>query len=180
MATYFSDWYGADGVDDTSLPANPKILASAVKGGMVQFYRAEATVSDMAAADDIRLMTLKRTDRLWALYLQTDGGFDVSNSVELGIWTPGDAHDGAMIDVDLFGAAHDLTSALDVLTEVFTSGAAGGEDRGKQLWEIAATGAPSYTEEADAPLEFDIAIDGVGNDTTAGTVVLIALVSSDT
>lgn len=177
MARWFSDHYGADGSADSSV-ADPRIIPSVgVSGGRWRVKRATITVLDTAAADILMMFTLKSSDRLYALYINTDGGFSASNSAEVGLYTYARTHDGAVLDVDLFGAAQDLTSAIDVLTEILTSGALGGEDRGKTLWEQLAVGAGSDTVDPMAKYDFAITLNGE-DDATSSTAVLWAIYTS--
>jgi len=174
MANWYSDHFGADGTDDSTIQSPADLVGAGISHGRLRVKRASITVTDNAAADVCWMFTMKSSDRLYALYHATDGGFSASSSSELGLYTYAATHDGAVLDVDLFGAAIDVTSAIDTLTDTFTAGALGGEDRGKQLWELYAVGAGSDT--TDPFVQYDVCLTLDGNDdTTSSTYVLIAL-----
>jgi hypothetical protein len=123
------------------------------------------------------MFVLKSSDRLWALYHNTDGAADANSSAEVGIFTVNDTHTGAVLDVDLFGAAHDIsTAALDVLTEIFSSGAAGGEDRMKTMWAIYALGAGS--DSVDPQVSYEFGMTTSADDTAEYVYTLTALYTS--
>ena len=173
MANWYSDHFGADGSEDSSIASPAKVVSSGVDHGRKRIARAEITVLDSAAADVLWMFTLKSGDRLYTLEHYTDGGFSASSSCELGLYTSSAAHDGAVLDVDLFGASLDVTSAIDTYTETFTAGALGGEDRGKQLWEQLFVGAGSDTVDPLVNYDFCLTLNGE-DDATSSTYVLIA------
>ena len=173
MANWYSDHFGADGSADSSVKDPAKISHVGISGGRMRVKRASITVLDSAAADVLWMFSMKSGDRLYKLEHQTDGGFSASSSAELGLYTYAETHDGAVLDVDLFGAGQDVTSALDVATEVFDDGALGGEDRGKQLWEQLAVGAGSDTVDPFVQYDFCLTLNGE-DDATSSTYVLIA------
>ncbi len=173
MANWYSDHFGTDGSEDSSIADPTKIVHGSVSGNSLLIKRAEITVLDSAAADVLWMFTMKSGDRLYKLEHQTDGGFSASSSAELGLYTYAKTHDGAVLDVDLFGAGQDVTSALDVATEVFDDGALGGEDRGKELWELLAVGAGSDTVDPVVEYDFCLTLNGE-DDATSSTYVLTA------
>ncbi len=173
MANWYSDHFGTDGSADSTIASPTKIVHASVNGLALLVKRAEITVLDSAAADVLWLFTMKSGDRIYKLEQQTDGGFSASSSAELGLYAYNANHNGAVLDVDLFGAAQDVTSALDVVTEVFDDGALGGEDRGKELWELLAVGAGSDTSDPDSQYDFCLTLNGE-DDATSSTYVLIA------
>lgn len=174
MADWFSDHFGADGSADTAAADPITIVAPGVGGNRLRVKRAEITVTDTAANDVLRMMTFKSSDRFYAMYINTDGGCSASSSADVGLYTYNSAHTGAVIDVDLFDAAVDLTSAIDDLEEILTDGALGGEDRGKPLWEQLAVGAGSDTTDPGVLYDVGIALTGE-DDATSATIVLWVL-----
>ncbi len=177
MANWYSDHFGTDGSADSTIADPRKIVSSGVNSGRLRVKRAEITVLDSAAADVLWMFTMKSSDRLYKLEHQTDGGFSASSSSELGLYTYNANHNGAVLDVDLYGASLDLTSALDVQTEVLDLGALGGEDRGKTLWEQLAVGAGSDTVDPDVQYDFCMTLNGE-DDATSSTYVLVAYYTS--
>jgi hypothetical protein len=174
MANWYSNHFGADGDGDTAA-AHPNIVVPVGIGhARVRIKSASITVTDTAATDVLRMFTMKSSDRLWALYTQTDGGFSASNSAEVGLFTVNDTHTGAVLDVDLFGAGQDYTSALDTLTEIFTSGALTGISRMKHMWEIYKVGAGTDTVDPQVKYEFGITLQG-NDDATSSTATLTAV-----
>ena len=174
MANWYSDHFGTDGSADSTVKDPVKVVGAGVGGARGRIKRGEITVLDSAAADVLWMFTMKSGDRLYKLETYTDGGFSASNSNELGLYTSSAAHDGAVLDVDLYGAAIDLTSAVDTVTETFSAGALGGEDRGKTLWaqlEIGAT--QSYTTDPLVNYDFCLTLNGE-DDATSSTFVLVA------
>ncbi len=173
MANWYSDHFGADGSADSAVAVPVKVSGVGVSGGRQRIKRGTITVLDSAAADVLWMFTMKSGDYLYKLETYTDGGFSASNSCELGLYTSSPTHDGAVLDVDLFGAAIDLTSAVDTVTETFSAGALGGEDRGKQLWEQLAVGAG--TDTVDPLVNYDVCMTLNGeDDATSSTFVLVA------
>ncbi len=171
MANWYSDRIGADGSADNSLPTIPTITHVGKAGGRMRIDAPSITVLDSATGDVLRMLRMKSSARIFALYYFTDGGFSASNSCELGLYTANGTYDGAVLDVDLFGAAIDLTSAVDTLTEAFTLGVGGGEDRMKPLWEVYALGAGSDT--TDPGVEYDLCMTLSGeDDATSSTLTL--------
>lgn len=173
MANWFSDHYGTDGSADSSIADPTKIVNRGISGDSELVKRAEITVLDSASGDVLRLFTMNSGDRLYSLTYGSDGGFNASSSNELGLYTHNVEHDGAVLDVDLFGAAIDLTSAVDASTEALYLGVLGGEDRGKQLWEQLALGAGSDT--TDPQVQYDVCLTLSGeDDATSSTLIVVA------
>ena len=173
MADWFSDQYSA-GSAATAIADPITVVSSGVNHGRKRIIRAEITVTDTAAADILRMFTLKSGDRLYTLELYTDGGCNASSSSDVGIHTSTLGHDSSTaLDADVYATTQDLTSALDVYTEVFTQATTlGGEDRGKTIWEQLAVGAQSYTVDPLINVDFTITLNGE-DDATSTTIVLI-------
>ncbi len=76
-----------------------------------------------------------------------DANWGATTTFHVGLYKKGDADDGAVIDVDLFGSTIDWSGAI-ARTDYFTeAGTLDNWDRGKTLWELAAIGAASYTSD---------------------------------
>lgn len=175
MATWFSDHYST-GLDQNSLPTLPSTTLphAGIRHSRVRRSRASATLTAIASADNVRMLTMKSSDRLYGLYCFTDGGLDATD-LDIGVYLSGDNHDGAVVDADVFGDAVNPTSpitawdAADILDQ---DGAVVGDDRGKELWALASLITATYT--TDPKLLFDIAITFNGANTVAGVINLVA------
>ena len=129
------------------------------------------------AGDVIRMMSMKSGDRIAAIRLFTDG-LCTDGTADLGVYLSGQQHDGAVIDADLFGAAHAIKTAasFDTVEEreaVFLAGALSEIDRYKTLWELCAVGAASYT--VDPMVDMDICLTIVEAVTAALVKVIVAV-----
>lgn len=152
MAVYYSDLI-------TPSSANTTLDSQHRAPVGLSHARTRTSVASITAmpltTDVVRMITLKSGDRLLKLELSSDGG-STAGAVNVGLYLAGDAHDGAVVDADLFASAQTISSALD-LTDVFDEAATlAGVDRGKTLWELAAIGAGSDTE--DPFVQYDITI----------------------
>ena len=152
MATYFSDHFSSDGSNKST--ADMQIRASAgISHGRLRYKKASIDSVDTANGEQIRLAQFKSSDRIIEIYVTGDGTPSAGN-MDLGLYKSGAAHDGAVIDDDLFASALDVTSAI-ARTESFKEATTLGDtDRGKTLWELAAIGAASYT--ADPMEDWDL------------------------
>jgi len=120
----------------------------------------------------------KSSDRILAVYYNTDGGFNASNSAELGFYTGNSTYDGDVLDIDIFGDSIDLTSAVDVLTDAFSLLAAvGGEDRMKTIWELLTLGAQSYTVDPNILVDLCWTLNA-DDDATSSTLTTTVLYTS--
>jgi hypothetical protein len=152
MSTWFSDHFGADGLNDTSL-ASPRIIPSAgIAHGRVRYKR--AYLSGLCiAADVLRFFSMKSGDRLIDLMLSSDGG-STAGAINVGLHLSGDNHDGDAVDADLFASAQAISTAME-RTSIFAEATTlQHEDHGKTLWALAAIGAGSDT--VDPLVSYDI------------------------
>jgi hypothetical protein len=174
MANWYSDHFGTDGSADSTIASPKKIVQRGLSGDGKLIRRASITVLDSALGDVLWMFTVGSGDRLLSLTYGSDGGFNSSSSNELGLYTHNDDHDGAVLDVDLFGAGIDLTSAVDASTEALYLGAIDGEDRGKQMWELLELGA-DQGKTADPGLKYDVCLTlNANDDATSSTFILVA------
>ncbi len=163
MARHFSEHYAADSTSavavataalDPVKKAKPGIAHVNVKRKVVHLDFSQSTI---AAAEEVRCFTLKSGDRPFQMRWSTDSTWAGSAlTADIGLYTPGGAHDGAVLDIDLFASATDILATIaraDVLTEAGTI-----EDHHRQipLWEMLALGAGSDT--TDPFLEYDVVI----------------------
>lgn len=175
MANFFSDWYAASSAaaDTGSILEPPKIAPIGTGHSRIRYARGEVTVGDTALGDVLRFFHLKSGDRLLELLISVNAGWSASNSAELGLFTYQDDRAGAVLDVDLFGAAIDMSTAALDRTDCFALGAAAGVDRGKTLWELYALGAGGDTSDPKVVYQFGVTLNG-NDDATSSTAVLEA------
>jgi len=126
------------------------------------------TVGSPAAAwatgDFVRLLTMRSSDRIVDIRIWTDATLAAATALatDIGIYLAGLNHDGAVVDVDLFGTAFNLMSASPVArVSVFDDGALADEHRYLPLWAALSIGAG--TDTSDPEVLYDIAL-------TMGTV----------
>ncbi len=120
--------------------------------------------------DVARLMQFKSSDRIFEI-LVTSGGASTVVTVGLGLHETGNAHDGAVVDLDLFASALAVNGVIARVDQFTESGTLDNFDRGKTLWELAALGAATYTE--DPFLDFDLTMTAGAATTTADEPLLI-------
>ncbi len=184
----FSDHYTIDGRDETAI-ADPMPLiphmattlednttatgAGSPRGvghGRLRYKRAFIAVNNPDSNDELRMMTFHSGDRVSHLTISHDGGLTTATNVDIGIYlSNGTAHDGALVDVDLFDSAADMSTAALDRDEAYTAGALTGLDRGRPLWEAMQTG--DGTDTVDPNVEYDICVTFTTNPT--GTLNLV-------
>ncbi len=159
MPTWFSDHYTTAGLDESSLPTLRSAADATVqiKHSRMRHSMAIISVTDGAAADVFRMMTLRSSDRIIEMNWLSDGGFVAEAVADLGCYKSGDAHDGAILDADLFDTAVDISSATGY-TAVFNDGILTEEDRGKQLWELVVVGADPDSWTEDPKINIDLTL----------------------
>lgn len=164
MTQWYSDHFshsektgaGYNGNNVTTLPSPlPMIQSAGISHGRIRYKRASITGLPLVTTPDVlRFFSLKSSDRLLELYLSCDGG-STAGAVSTGLHEAGSNHDGAVVDADLFDTAQSIASALN-RQEAWAGGALAnfGVNRGSYLWQQAAVGAASYTE--DPKILFDV------------------------
>ena len=154
MATWYSDLISGDGSSVITLPDLPKINSAGVNHGRIRYKKARI-VGLFLDTEQLRLMTFKSGDRLIELLVSSDGN-GTGSECDLGLYLEGNAHDGAVVDSNLFADALSITGALARVDQIEGAGGALNiDDRGKTLWEMLnAGGATSYTE--DPHLSYDL------------------------
>ena len=153
MTTFYSDHYSADqGATGhfTTLVSPFKTVAVGKKHGRLRRSACYLTVpsgQDLADDDVIRFMDFKSSDRLVELLFSMDANWGATTTFNVGLYLKGSADDGAVVDEDLFGSAIDWSGAIARVDYFTEAGTLDNWDRGKTLWELAAIGAASYTED---------------------------------
>lgn len=121
--------------------------------------------------DVARIMQFKSGDRLFELTLVSAGASTVV-TVGIGLHESGNNHDGVVIDLDLFASALAVNGTVARSADMFTESSTLDDfDRGLTLWELAAIGAASYTE--DPFLDFDLTLTAGAAVTTADEPLII-------
>lgn len=170
MATWFSDHYSS-GSSASALPATPVRPSAGVGHARKRYKRAEVTVPATVAVNDVvRFMTFRSGDRITDIRVHASGDFTATADLDVGLHKAAQAHDGAVIDADLFGDALDLGAGLEDAECFIQAGTLEGFDRGKPLWFLANEGAGTYT--ADPGEEWDITGTVLVEATTGGTIVI--------
>ena len=145
MARFYSDHFSSDGSNQTSVDAQRRISAG-LSHGRLRYKRSIVSAMDSANADEVRFAQFKSSDRIIELLLSGDGGGSAGTS-NLGLYKSGSAHDGVVIDMDLFASDIDTTGVIARVDQFKESSTLTDRDRGKTLWELATVGAASYTSD---------------------------------
>jgi len=164
---FFSDLFSAAGTP-TTLDSQKRAAVGAAHGRN-RYARAEvlttATITTDTAASQIRLKQFKSGDMIHKITVHNtaDGG---SGAINMGPWKSGSAHDGAVVDANLFLAAQAVSGASAAGgIEGFTDGALDDFDRGKALWELAG-------QSSDPMEDWDIVITASATVATAQNYVV--------
>jgi hypothetical protein len=162
MATnYFSSNYSTGAItaapgDAQTALANPqRKIETGIKHARMRVNVCYADLDGvtLAESDTIRFCTLNSGDRILSIKWATDGVFTDNTDMDLGIYAVGDAHDGAVVDSDLFGASLDLGGSGSALAETIAAGVVTEWDPGRlQLFEMADLGAYSKPSSGLDPL----------------------------
>jgi hypothetical protein len=172
MATQWSDHFAAA---QPGLTRETGRLATPGTGhARLRVKRATVTLDlapdDYGVGDVARLMTFSSRDRIFAIYVSSEGASTVLTA-DLGLYLTGTANDGAVVDADLFGSALALNGAMD-RSEVFAESAVLTDvQRGLQLWQLADAGAGTYA--TDPGIQFDLALTGTAAIATADELVTV-------
>lgn len=180
MARAYSNHFHSTGVSvlagTTTYDPQLKIPAG-LGGAIMKVKTARATVGTvgMTSGDELRMIRMKSSDRIFRLSWASDGG-STTYAANLGLYLAGSNADGALVDADLFAAALALATG-SVLADVFAANNLADEDRGKQLWQLADIGAATLT--ADPKVEYDIVLTSTATGTTVVETVLLMVEYTD-
>ncbi len=166
MANAFSDHFNSSGslgpgagTVAEALPLDSQRRAH-VGFGHTRFrwMRAAVTVGDdVGIGDQIRMMTLKSSDRIIEFFFTSDGG-TTAGSVDIGVYLTGRAHDGALPStnsVDQWSTTAVAVTAIVARVTRFALGDIAVIQKGLQLWEmINVSDAATYA--VDPLVNFDI------------------------
>lgn len=174
MPSIFSDHFNSDGSSPGVVPSLAAELAldsqRRPSGGIayaeVLFKRMRVNTGTAAGIGDrIVLGSFKSSERIYRLFVASDGGA-TAGAADIGLYKAGSAHDGVVIDANLFATALDISTAILYVDEFKQATTLTDQDRGKTLWELADLGDGTY---ASDPMEL---WDLVATVTTAFTVAV--------
>ena len=170
MATWFSDHYSS-GSSVSALPATPVRPGAGIGHARKRYKRAQITVPNAVASNDVfRLMTFRSGDRITDIRVHAGDGFTANANLQVGLYKSGQAHDGAVIDLNLFAADLDAGGGLEDAEAYIQATTLVGENRGEPLWFLANIGGGTYS--ADPDEEWDLLGTFLVDMTTGGTIVV--------
>ena len=152
MAVWYGTHFGVDAGTGNALVHPPKVVPVGVKHGRMRYNRAMITGLCLNT-EVLRFFSMKSSDRLIELMISSDGGSTAAN-IDIGLYLSGNAHDGAVQDVDLFASAQAIETAIHRDDAFIESAVIQHEDRGKHLWELLTVGAGTAT--VDPQVSYDI------------------------
>ena len=163
MTNWYSDHYGTDGDNDTSLPVTIKVVSAGISRGRVRYKRATITGLPLLTTPDVlRFYTMKSSDRIINQWISSNGGSD-AGAIDIGVYTHNNTHTGAVIDADLFSSAQAISTAIHKTAALVESAVIQHEDAGQPLWFMLSRG--DGTDTSDPGVLYDIC----GTVTTAFT-----------
>lgn len=173
MTIFYSDHFEPTAGSEISTLDNQHRPSAGIAGASVYRDRARVSLSTaFLVADEARLFSLPSGARLIELFVTGDGG-STAGAVNIGLYEAGkvESHDGPVIDADLFASALVTSAAIARVDEFDEAGTLGDFDRGKRLWELAALGAGTYTED---PFEkWDVTLTATVAFTVAATELVV-------
>jgi hypothetical protein len=156
MAVNFSNLLGADGTADVAIEVG-KRAAPGQYGAVLKVVRAFCTFTPVAS-EVSRMFTLPSGSRIYQLYFATSdwGG---ASTAHVGLHKAGSAHDGAVIDNDLFGSSIDVGTADVARTEILNEATTITDLlRGDYLWKMADAGAATLTTDPFEDWDFTVTV----------------------
>jgi hypothetical protein len=147
MPTIFSNLFNSSGTVEAGVGALTEELAldtqkrasAGFSHARVRRTHARVGLGTVAGvSDQVRMLTLKSSDRLYSLLLSSDGG-STAGDADLGFYKTGDAHDGALPStnsVDCFSSTAVATDTAANRVEHFVLGDFDEENMGLQVWEL--------------------------------------------
>lgn len=134
MALYYGTGLGGATTGSTTFDRNYVRQVKDARGRLRVTAGSITKLLTTGSTDYARLITLPTTARIWQLFFNTNG-VAAAGACNIGAYTAGESHDGAVVDDDLIATAVSVTSAsnADILAE---AAAANQLLRGKMLWEL--------------------------------------------
>jgi len=160
VTVYFSDHFAGD--TNTTLDAGRRAPASKAHG-RIRVRRAEVT-QDLGDNDVVRMMPVRSSDRVLALFL-TCTASGAAGAIDVGLYRAGNAHDGTVIQKNIFANGQVTTTALNRV-DIFGGHLLSGTKRGWELWRA------SFAYSADPREDWNLTVDCNAATTDATTIVL--------
>jgi hypothetical protein len=177
MANQFSDWWASQtvGQQGTILSPLPKLEWGVNNRHTKRAYAllALASPSVFTTGNICRMMRLKATDRITGMLINSSGASTVT-TVDVELYLPGTALDGALIASTKFATASAVNGGLVQSDILLGTSPTLISRRGMALWEVAGYASLVVAIAAGAS-EMDLCLTGVGAVTTADEPVAIVL-----
>jgi hypothetical protein len=134
MANYFSDLYA--GLSTPGTLDLQKRASAGVSHGRVRYALCRFDPGEVVEINSVvRMKQFKTSDRIHSILISSsDSG--TAGDLDIGLYKTGAAHDGAVVDLDLFASAVDVNAAALGRIEVMNEANLNHRDRGKTLWEL--------------------------------------------
>jgi len=164
LANHYSTLMAA--VADQNTLVQNTITHAGASGGRMRYKNMYILTDQVFAITEIiRMGTFKSNDRIYELQIScpdmgSAGDFDI------GLYLTGSAHNGVVVDDNLFCDALDVNAAASSRVEAFTEAALDDFDRGKPLWELLGLS-------TDPVVEYDLTITAVEATTSTSAEVLL-------
>ena len=181
MPTIFSNHFNSSGTvqdgegtltEELGLDVGKKVHAGIKHSRMRRSHARVALGTVAGVSDEVRMLTLKSSDRLYSLLWTTDGA-GAAGLGDLGFYLSGEANDGALPSVnsvDCFSSTALVIDTTNTRVEAFELGDFDTENLGIQVWElINVSDAATYT--VDPNVNFDITFTMTQAVTTTLTIV---------
>ena len=167
MATIFSNLFNSSGTvepgvgalaEELSLDTQKRASAGLSHARMRRTHAKVGLGTVAGIGDQVRMLTLKSSDRLYSLLYSCDGA-STAGDADIGIYLSGAAHDGALPHADCHDAfAAGLATDTEAnRVEKFEAGPFDTENVGLQMWELVnVVNAGTYA--SDPFVSFDITL----------------------
>lgn len=153
--------------------AGPGLRHGGLKHSFAMIDLSTATLAD---EDEFRMFTMKSSDRLGQLFITTPAAWAATTlTLDVGIWSVGNNHDGAELDADLWINGLDGTATL-ARTDHWNQSTTMVDDtnRWKPLWEQLALGAGTDTVDPIKDYDIVIHVDALATLTVSAKLILEA------
>jgi hypothetical protein len=136
---WFSNMYGATGVlQDRNVFPKEKSAKGVDSAAVLRNYiviEASRFASAIVDNDLLVFCELQSSDRIYEVKTRWTDEWEGFMDMDIGIYDVGHDSPGPVVDVDLFGADHNIGSIANY-ADKFESGSLVTEDIGKPLWEL--------------------------------------------
>ena len=167
MANLFSGFLGTgtDGSRTDQFRADAGEGGGKMRAAVIPLNVATGSITN---ADTIRVASFKTNARILRLTAYIDA-LGTSGSIDVGFFKSDVYNDGAVVEVDTFADAYDVSSAVSADIFETTAGGGGsvtldGTDRGKEIWELV-----GQTEDPGEQWDLVITVNNKGANNLTGT-----------